>query len=102
MFMLMVGGERRDSFAQGAWLGGFDWAFTTRKGWCAMETFLTVLLVWITPNVLFVGWRLWVSRPAGNDHRWEYGDSLARAPRHRSFGTGRRKSAVIAAFRDSR
>jgi hypothetical protein len=31
-----------------------------------METFLTVLLVWITPNVLFVGWRLWVSRPAKN------------------------------------
>src|SRR5438132_12148168 len=41
----------------------------------AMQTFLLVLLIWITPSFLFVGWRLWMSRPPRDvhyRHRWQY------------------------------
>ncbi len=45
----------------------------------AMQTFLPVLLIWITPSFLFVGWRLWMSRPLRDvhyRHRWEYSHAL--------------------------
>ncbi len=44
-----------------------------------MQTFLPVLLMWITPSFLFVGWRLWMSRPLRDvhyRHRWEYSHAL--------------------------
>jgi len=44
-----------------------------------MQTFLPVLLIWITPSFLFVGWRLWMSRPLRDvhyRHRWEYNHAL--------------------------
>jgi hypothetical protein len=44
-----------------------------------MQTFLPVLLIWITPSFLFVGWRLWMSRPLRDvhyRHRWEYSHAL--------------------------
>jgi hypothetical protein len=45
----------------------------------AMQTFLIVLLIWITPSFLFVGWRLWMSRPLPEVHyrrRWQYSHAL--------------------------
>jgi len=48
------------------------------KGVC-MHTFLIVLLIWVTPSFLFVGWRLWMSRPIRDvhyRHRWEYSHRL--------------------------
>jgi hypothetical protein len=50
-----------------------------------MHTFLMVLLVWVTPGFLFVGWRLWMSRPAREVHyreRLPYTHSLVLAARH--------------------
>ena len=65
-----------------------------------METFLTVLLIWITSNVLFVGWRLWVSRSARDDcHRWEYDGALARGPRHHSLGTAAKERGYYSVLR---
>jgi hypothetical protein len=40
---------------------------------------LIILLIWISPSFLFVGWRLWMSRPRreGNyRQRWPYGHAL--------------------------
>src|SRR5437016_478674 len=40
----------------------------------SMQTFLIVLLIWCAPSFLFVGWRLWMSRPIRDvhyRHRWE-------------------------------
>jgi hypothetical protein len=46
----------------------------------AMRTFFIVLLIWVTPSFLFVGWRLfWMSRPIRDVHyrdRWEYSHAL--------------------------
>jgi hypothetical protein len=45
----------------------------------AMHTLLLVLLIWITPSFLFVGWRLWMSRPLRDvhyRHRWQYSHAL--------------------------
>jgi hypothetical protein len=51
----------------------------------AMQTFLVVLLIWIGPSFLFVGWRLWMSRPLGRDvhyrDRWQYSHALTGALR---------------------
>jgi hypothetical protein len=44
----------------------------------AMHTFLIVLLIWITPSFLFIGWRLWMSRPLRD---LSYRDSLGVQPR---------------------
>jgi hypothetical protein len=44
-----------------------------------MQTFLLVRLSWITPSFLFVGWRLWMSRPLRDvhyRHRWQYSHAL--------------------------
>ena len=48
-----------------------------------MQTLLTVVLIWITPSVLYVAWRLWVTRPLRDAHRRraEYTRPLAFAPR---------------------
>jgi hypothetical protein len=49
-----------------------------RKVW-AMQTFLLVLLIWITPSFLFVGWRLWMSRLLRDvhyRHQWQYSHAL--------------------------
>jgi hypothetical protein len=53
-----------------------------------MQTFLIVLLIWVTPSFLFVGWRLWMSRPLRDLHyrrRWQYSHAL----------TGRLKTSLI-------
>jgi hypothetical protein len=45
----------------------------------AMQTFLLALLIWITPSFLFVGWRIWMSRPLRDvhyRHRWQYSHAL--------------------------
>ena len=45
----------------------------------AMQAFLLALLIWITPSFLFVGWRLWMSRPLRDvhyRHRWQYSHAL--------------------------
>jgi len=53
-----------------------------------MQTLLTVFLIWITPSLLFVGWRLWVTRPRrGIRHRqWEHTAPLTFVPPSRTWG----------------
>jgi hypothetical protein len=53
-----------------------------------MRTFLTVMLIWMSPSLLFVGWRLWMSRPLRDVHyrsRWIYSHALVSAPRRQIF-----------------
>jgi hypothetical protein len=52
-----------------------------------MQTFLIVLLIWITPSFLFVGWRLWMSRPLPEVHyrrRWQYSHALVGSARRQT------------------
>jgi hypothetical protein len=49
-----------------------------------MHTLLVALLIWVTPGFLFVGWRLWMSRPAREVHyqeQWQYSHALVLAAR---------------------
>jgi hypothetical protein len=44
-----------------------------------MHTLLVIVLIWVTPGFLFVGWRLWMSRPLRDVHyreRWQYSHAL--------------------------
>jgi hypothetical protein len=53
-----------------------------------MHTVLVALLIWITPSFLFIGWRLWMSRPAREVHyleRWQYSQALVHAARHQTI-----------------
>jgi hypothetical protein len=50
-----------------------------------MHTVPIILLVWITPGFLFVGWRLWMSRPLRDvryRERWQYSHALIQQPRY--------------------
>jgi hypothetical protein len=50
-----------------------------------MHTLLIIFLVWITPGFLFVGWRLWMSRPLREvryRERWQYSHALIQQPRY--------------------
>src|SRR5216117_1066199 len=81
--------QRLRSFAINAWKGGLDRAFLRVGGKVsAMQTFLIMLLIWITPSFLFVGWRLWMSRPLRDvhyRHRWESSHALTGPLRRQSI-----------------
>ena len=50
-----------------------------------MHTLLLILLCWLATNFLFVGWRLWASRPLRDVRsrgRWQYSHALVRQPRY--------------------
>jgi hypothetical protein len=50
-----------------------------------MHTLLLFLLLWLTLNVLFVGWRLWRSRPLRDvryRERWQYSHALIQQRRY--------------------
>jgi hypothetical protein len=53
-----------------------------------MRTLLLVIVVWMSPSLLFVGWRLWMSRPLRDVHyrnRWSYSHALVRTLRDRNI-----------------
>jgi hypothetical protein len=53
--------------------------FSASKKVASMQTFFIVLLIWCAPSFLFVGWRLWMSRPIRDvhyRHRWEFSHAL--------------------------
>jgi hypothetical protein len=51
-----------------------------------MHTLLLLLSLWLAPGFLFVGWRLWMSRPLTRDvhyrERWQYSHALIQQPRY--------------------
>jgi hypothetical protein len=50
-----------------------------------MHTILLILSLWVTPGFLFVGWRLWMSRPLREvryRERWQYSHALIQQPRY--------------------
>ena len=53
-----------------------------------MRTLALAIVVWMCPSLLFVGWRLWMSRPLPDVHyrnRWSYSHALVRALRDQSI-----------------
>jgi hypothetical protein len=49
-----------------------------------MRMLVLVIVAWMTPSFLFVGWRLWMSRPLPDVHyrnRWSYSHALVRTLR---------------------
>ena len=53
-----------------------------------MRMLVMAILLWMCPSILFVGWRLWMSRPVRDVHyrnRWLYSHALVRTLRHQSI-----------------
>jgi hypothetical protein len=53
-----------------------------------MRMLVLVILLWMCPGLLFVAWRLWMSRPLPDVHyrnRWSYSHALVRTLRNQTI-----------------